>query len=106
MSRVVLARGTDQVVTLTGLRTTLTNEYLNGATVVATLLDSKGVAIPAFTAIPMVYVAASDGNYEWTIESATMFLSKNVEYSLEIRAEQDGLNYRRVDVVSVVDGEV
>ena len=103
MSRIVLRRGNDQVVSLLGLRATETQEYLNTATVVATMLDSRGVAIPSLADIPMVYVPDSNGDYEWVIESATMMLQKNVEYSLEIRAVQEGLNYRRVDVVSVVD---
>jgi len=104
--RVVLRRGNDQVVTLLGLKTTDTKVYLNLATVKGTLLDSRGCPIPGFQNIPMTYVPGSDGNYEWVVEGSTMMLPKNVEYSLEINAEQSGLTYRSVNVVSVVDGAV
>jgi hypothetical protein len=104
MSRVILKRGNDQVVTMTGLRTTaVVPVYLNEATVKATLQDSKGANIPAFTDVPMVYVPDSSGDYEWVIESDTMMLPKSVEYSLVITAVQEGLNYRVVHPVSVVD---
>ena len=86
--RVILRRGNDQVVTLVGLRTTDTNQYLNQATVKATLRDSKEQPIPAFQNVPMSYVPNSDGAYEWRIEADTMMLSKSVEYSLEIKAVQ------------------
>lgn len=104
--RVVLRRGNDQVVTLLGLKTTDTKVYLNLATVTGTLFDSKGHAIPGFQNVPMTYVPDSEGNYEWLIEGVTMMLPKNVEYTLEIKAVQSGLNYRSVNPVSVVDGAV
>ena len=103
MTRVVLKRGNDQVVTLLGLRAVDTNMYLNEAVVKATLKDSKGNNVPAFVDVPMMYVPASDGAYEWVIESDTMMLPKNVEYSLVITAVQESLNYRVVHPVSVVD---
>jgi hypothetical protein len=106
MARVIIRRGNDQVVTLVGLRTTDTGQYLNSATVKATLRDSKEQPIPAFSNVPMRYVPGSDGAYEWPIEADTMMLPKNVEYSLEIKAVQADLNYRTVHVVSVIDGEV
>ena len=77
MSRVILRRGNDQIVTLSGLRATDTGVYLNDATVQATMLDSKGRVLPAFRDIPMMYVPDSDGAYEWVIEADTMFLSKS-----------------------------
>lgn len=104
-SRVILKRGNDQVVTLSGLRATQTGDFLNAATVFATLYDSKGKIVPAFVKVPMTYVSGSDGDYEWVIESDTMMLPKSVEYSLEIKAEQQGLNYRTVRMVSVIDGD-
>ena len=104
--RVVLRRGNDQVVTLKGLRSVNPDTYLNEAVVKATLLDSKGTAIPAFQNVPMAYVSDSNGEYEWVIEGGTMMLPKNVEYSLEIKAEQQGLTYRSVNIVSVIDGAV
>ena len=102
--RVVLKRGNDQVVTLVGLRTTdPVTVYLNAATVTATLYDSRGTVVEPFQDVPMPYVPESDGEYELAIAAATSMLPKSVEYSLEIKAVQDDLNYRAVHVTSVVD---
>ena len=106
MARVIIRRGNDQVVTLVGLRTTDTGQFLNAATVKATLRDSKEQPIPAFQNVLMRYVPGSDGAYEWQIEAETMMLPKNVEYSLEVKAVQGPLNYRTVHVVTVIDGEL
>jgi hypothetical protein len=59
--------------------------------------------IAAYNEIPMTYVPASNGWYEWA--PLPMTLAKNVEYQLVFVAEQEGLHYRRVDVLSVIDGE-
>ena len=104
--RVILRRGNDQVVTLQGLRTTKTGVYLNEATVKATLMDSRNQIVQPFEEVTMNYVSGSNGDYEWLIEGETLLLKKNVEYSLEIKAEESGLNYRTVHAVSVVDGDV
>jgi hypothetical protein len=105
MARIVLKRGNDQVVTLTGLRTTdPTPIYLNAATVKATLCDSKGQPLPDFSDVVMPYVDGSEGNYEWAIEADAMMLPKSTEYSLILTAQQDELDYRAVHAVSVVDG--
>lgn len=101
--RVTLRRGTDQVVVLNGLRTT--DSYLNAATVTATLYDSKEAVIPAFSQVPMDYVPDSDGVYEWSIAGPTMMLPKSVEYTLEIKGQQESMRYRSVHVVSVIDGD-
>lgn len=101
--RVILRRGTDQVVTLKGLRTA--DAYLNSAMVTATLYDSKEKVVPAFANVPMLYVPGSNGAYEWRIAGPTMMLPKSVEYTLEIKGTQEALRYRTVHVVSVVDGE-
>lgn len=103
--RVVLRRGNDQVVTLTGLRTTDSGTFLNDAMVTATLFDSRGNVVPGLGNVPMLYVAGSNGNYEWQIDAADTMISKSVEYSLEIKAKQQELDYRTVHVVSVVDGD-
>ena len=104
--RVILRRGNDQVVTLTGLRTSDTKIYLNDADVKATLLDSKGKIIPQFQNVPMTYVIGSNGAYEWFVHANQMMLPKSVEYQLEIKAQQSGFNYRVVHVVSVIDAEL
>lgn len=102
--RVTLKRGNDQVVTLTGLRTTTQPPtYLNAATVKATLHDPKGQPMPAYSDIPMVYIADSNGNYEWQIASELMMLPPSNDYSMVLTAKQDELDYRVVHVVSVVD---
>lgn len=102
--RITLKRGNDQVVTLVGLRTTATPPvYLNTATVVATLLDHKGQVVQPFDEVEVVYVPASEGDYAWEIEGSDLMIPKGIDYSLVLTAEQDGLDYRTVHVVSVVD---
>jgi len=100
--RLVLKRGTDQIVTLTGLRATDTQSYLNTATVKGTLLD-RGQPIPALKDIPMTYVPESNGDYEWLILASQSMLQKNVEYSLVVVAQQGSLNYRTTSPVTVED---
>lgn len=101
--RLTLRRGNDQKVTLSGLRGVETDVYLNSATVKATLFDSRGTPIPVFTDVPMTYVTASNGSYEWRIASHTLMLGLGVEYQLVITARQGELDYRTVRAVSVVD---
>ena len=103
--RVVLRRGNDQVVTLTGLRTSDTHIYLNAAVVKATLLDSKSRPILSHQNVSMTYVPDSDGAYEWFVKGSTMMLPKSSEYQLVITATQAGFTYRVVHVVSVVEGD-
>ena len=93
------------MVTLLGLQS-VEGIYLNAATVKATLRDSKEMPIPAFANVSMPYIPGSDGAYYWWVQGAVMMLPKHVEYSLEIKAEQSGLKYRVVHVVSVIDGDV
>lgn len=102
-TRVILKRGNDQIVSLVGLRSTNLDIYLNEAVVKATLVDSKGVPVPAFIDVDMPYVLDSNGTYEWVIESDTMMLNKSVEYQLIVTAVQEGYNYRVVHPVSIVD---
>jgi len=101
--RIVVKRGNDQIISLMGLKSTDDNIYLNSATVTASLRDYRGNVVPPFEEVPMAYVTGSDGNYEWFIDSIDSMLPKGVEYQLEIKAEQAGVNYRTVHVVSVVD---
>lgn len=101
--RLILKRGNDQIVTLTGLQADGTGEYLNDALVKATLLDGRGQPIPPFQNLTMPYKAGSDGEYEWIIDAPTMMLAKNVEYLLVITAKQGELDYRTVRPVTVED---
>lgn len=103
--RVILKRGNDQIVSMTGLRNTKTGTYLNDATVKASLFDSKWQPLPYFQDAQMAYVPGSNGNYQWQVEGSQMMLPKGTEYSLVFTAEQGGLNYRVVHVVSIVDGD-
>ena len=105
MSRIVLKRGNDQSVKLTGLhkKGTVPKQYLNAATAKASLFDSKGVAVAAYQNVTMVYVADSDGNYEWLIEGTLMTLPKGQDYKLVVTAVETGMDYRAVHDVTVED---
>jgi hypothetical protein len=105
MSRIVLKRGNDQSVRMTGLHKVGTSpkQYLNAATVKASLFDSKGLAVPSYQNVTMAYVPDSNGTYEWVIEGSLMSLAKGQEYSLVFTAEETGMNYRTVHQVTVAD---
>lgn len=58
----------DNVLTLVGLRNSVSAAYINAATVTVTLVDSEGTDIAGETwPVSMSYVASSDGNYQATL---------------------------------------
>ncbi len=64
--------------------------YLNAATVTATLQDPDGSDVTGATNITLNYIAASNGNYEGTIES-TVTLTVGPGYLLVIDADEGGV---------------
>ncbi len=67
---VTFYRMNDQYVEITGLKDTITDTFVNSATVTATLFNRNGVAMENFTDISLDYVSASDGDYRGFISEA------------------------------------
>jgi hypothetical protein len=67
---VTFYRMNDQYVEITGLKDTITDAFVNTATVTATLYNRNGVAMENFTDISLDYLAASNGNYRGFISEA------------------------------------
>lgn len=58
----------DNVLTLVGLKNSVSGAYLNAATVTVTLMDSEGFEVAGEAwPVTMSYVASSDGNYRATL---------------------------------------
>ena len=86
--------GNDMIATISRLRNTVTDEYLNDASANLTVKDENGNPVDGMTwPVLMDYVDASDGGYQATIES-TVDLVENKFYTAEIvvvRGEFNGL---------------
>jgi hypothetical protein len=78
-----------QLVQIAGLQDQVTGDYLNGATVTATLINFQGNADPVLNQIPMAYVAATNGNYEGIVPD-TFNAPIGSGYVLQIQADQLG----------------
>ncbi|MDP9267263.1 MAG: hypothetical protein M3P27_02925 [Acidobacteriota bacterium] len=110
MDPVILYLRNDQVETLVGFKDAETGDYLNDATLTATLLDPELEPVAAFTGLELVYVAASNGNYELTVTADMLLrpiagtspvetedLSAGAGYSLDITQASDPHFHVRLD---------
>ncbi len=86
--RIVLYQSNDQVVELFGLQDSLTGDYLNSATVTATL-KRKGIAIEGCDEISLNYILSSNGNYRGQVEETFNPPAKS-GYVLHYDADQGG----------------
>jgi len=80
---------TDNVVQLAGLRDVVTNEYVNDATVTASLTDDNGSVVEGAQSLPLVYQNGSDGNYVGHVPH-TVSLEAGRQYTLTITATGAG----------------
>ena len=77
----------DNVLELTGLINTVTNTYLNSATVTVTLVDNADVEVSGETwPLTMTYVAASDGKYRATLTDSLSIIG-GTRYTAKIAAD-------------------
>jgi hypothetical protein len=78
--------GNDQTLTLEGLQDEVTSNYINDATVTATVKDRAGNAVSGQSwPLTLDYVTASDGIYRGNLED-TLVLAPGVSYFVEISA--------------------
>ena len=78
-----------QVIEVDGLVDEISGNFLNGASVSATLFDDHGNPDPVLNNIPMIYVAASNGNYQGVVPD-TFNAALGSGYTLQITADSGG----------------
>jgi len=89
-SLIYLYPGNTQVITITGLQDLVTEQFLDAATVTATLYNEHGIADSVLNNITLSYVTASNGIYQGTVPSG--FNAKlGGGYVLKVQAEQSGI---------------
>ena len=64
--------------------------YLNGASVVATLVDDQGNVVPGCVDVPLTNVPASNGDYIGEYGDANFAPSIGTGYTMIIKATQGG----------------
>lgn len=96
----------DNLLFVRGVQNTLTEEFINDATVELTLLDSAGVEIVGQTwPLVMTYQTASDGNYYGTVED-TINVEDGDEGTARLEITGDGLETTlELDVVFRLRGD-
>lgn len=82
--------GNDMTVTLSGFQNALTGDYLNNATVSCRLLETDGTEVLGSQSLQ--YVAASNGNYRFTVDKDAVALVDGQFYILEIVASETGID--------------
>lgn len=92
---VTLFPNNTQVIQVLGLSDILTSQYLNNATVTATLLNARGQNDPVLQNISLGYITASNGNYAGVVPQSfnpPEFVGEKLNgYQLVITAEQAGV---------------
>lgn len=81
----------DHIIKVTGLRDGATSQYINDATVQATMVDHNGAEVEGVTwPLTLNYVADSDGNYVGLLEE-------------ELKVSPSGIYHLVVDAEAVPD---
>ena len=80
-----------QLLKVDGLRDPTTGQYVNTATIRATMYESNGTTVVAGQAWPLVlsYVSASNGNYNGVLQDDRVLVEGRV-YWLEVEADAGG----------------
>lgn len=94
----------DNSVTLSGLRRSSDDAYVNDASVDLVLVDEDGDQVAGQTwPTSMIYVSGSDGDYRAVIESAVL-VTKGLAYLAKITATGAGLlRYWEIPLVFAAD---
>ncbi len=89
-TKLVLYKSNDQEVEVIGLKNNITGAWLNAAVVTATLKDPAGANVTGLTALPLAYVALSNGDYRGHVEETFNPTAKD-GYTLHIDASEGGV---------------
>jgi hypothetical protein len=93
----ILYKGCDNLIRLDLLKDEATDAYVNDATVAFTLKDIADAAVAGATSVSMVYVTASNGRYQGTLQD-TVSLTVGSAYYLEVTASKSGVvAFRRIE---------
>jgi len=88
---ILLSGDNDNVLQLTGLKNGIDAQFINDATVTATLNDTDGTEISGMTwPATMTYVSGSEGTYQLLLDS-TLNLQKNTLYTVHVHVISGGL---------------
>ncbi len=84
MTTQILYRNNDHLIRLTGLQDSITDAYVNDATVTVTIKDLDGNEVAGISwPVTMDYEATSDGDYRATLDKAIV-LAIGKRYTAEI----------------------
>lgn len=80
--------GSDMVVTISNLYDTVSETFLDDATVAGVLLTSLGATVTTFT---LTYITGSNGDYRGTItHTVTAGLTLNADYTVRVTSTSMG----------------
>jgi len=84
MTTQIIYRNNDHLIKLTGLQDSSDDSYVNDATVTLTIKDTADVNVSGISwPLTMSYIAASNGNYEATIDKAIV-VTPETRYFAEV----------------------
>jgi hypothetical protein len=84
--------GNDNIVSISGLTNAATNAVVNDATVMLSLSDTSGNAVAGQSfPVAMNYVATSDGDYAFNLQS-DLQLRHNTVYVAQITVNSSGID--------------
>ena len=89
-SKIVINPGNTQVLRIFGLQDNVTGNFLNAATIEASLQDDQGNTIIGFDEIPFTYVPASNGDYDGVFGDQNFIPDIGTGYTLIIDGNQGG----------------
>lgn len=89
-AKLILYAGNTQAIELNGLQDALSLDYLNAATITATLVDDQGNQVPGCVNISLAYQASTNGNYVGTFGDTNFQPVDGTGYTLIITGSQDG----------------
>ena len=79
----ILYPANKNVLNVTGLKDE-TGGFVNNAVITASLLDPTGAHVPGLDAIPLTYIAQSNGNYQGIVAASAFSPAPGTGYILQL----------------------
>ena len=99
--RLFVNPGNSQAIKILGLQDIITGDFMNGATLTATLIDASGSNVPGCVGVGMDYVAASNGDYTGVFGDNNFNPPVGTGYTMVVTGNQ-GAGYIRLEIVAEV----